>query len=82
MKIAFYITKDNNTDEFANTIKDTILEIEPETEILEIHDRQLDQDNWQNPVPVVLWTQLSLLFFLHLIAPTRKTEGTGEGIQI
>jgi len=48
MKIAFYITKDNSTDEFANTIRDTILEIAPDTEIVEIQDRLLDQENWQN----------------------------------
>ena len=48
MKIALYVTKEKNYVEFSETIKETILELDPETEIIEIEDERLDQENWEN----------------------------------
>ncbi|MEE9411321.1 MAG: NAD(+)/NADH kinase [Candidatus Heimdallarchaeota archaeon] len=48
MKIALYITEDKNTKDFADTIKEVILETEPETEIVEIQDKIINEGNWDN----------------------------------
>ena len=48
MKIALYSLNDKVSTDFTKTIKDTILELEPETEIIEIEDQELNESNWES----------------------------------
>lgn len=48
MIIALYIANDSNSKEFANIIRETLLELDPEVEIIKIEDEVLNEDNWEN----------------------------------
>ena len=48
MKIALYITESKSYVKFAQSIKEIIQETSPETEIIELSDTELNQENWQN----------------------------------
>ncbi|GAH66716.1 unnamed protein product, partial [marine sediment metagenome] len=52
MKIALYSMKGKNSTEYTYTIKEMIIELKPETEILEIEDRELNEDNWEGQLRV------------------------------
>jgi NAD+ kinase len=52
MKIALYSLRGKSSTEYTNTIKEMILELEPETEILEIEDQELDEDNWEGQLRI------------------------------
>jgi len=47
MKIALYLNNEENALEFAKIIKDTIIELSPETKIIEFQDKILDESNWE-----------------------------------
>jgi NAD+ kinase len=48
MIIALYIANDSNSKKFATTIKDTLLELDAEVEIIEFEDEELNENNWEN----------------------------------
>jgi NAD kinase len=52
MKIALYSLRGKSSTEYTSTIKEMILELEPETEILEIEDQELDEDNWEGQLRI------------------------------
>ena len=52
MKIALYSMNDKNSREFTSTIKEMILELELETEIFEIEDEELNENNWESQLRV------------------------------
>ena len=48
MIIALYIAKDSNSKNFANVIKETLAELDAETEIIEVEDETINEENWEN----------------------------------
>ncbi|MHA1397686.1 MAG: NAD(+)/NADH kinase [Candidatus Heimdallarchaeaceae archaeon] len=45
MKIALYVAKDQNSMEFCKILKESMIELSPEIEIVEIEDKHLDERN-------------------------------------
>ncbi|MHA2308046.1 MAG: NAD(+)/NADH kinase [Candidatus Heimdallarchaeaceae archaeon] len=81
MKIALYVTENKNFVEFSNTIKETIQELAPETEIVELRDVELNQENWQNELKNFALNNVDLVMtvgdtgtFLRAIFLSRKSS--------
>ncbi len=50
MKLTLYLNNEKNALEFAQKIKETIMELSPETKISEVQDKLLDENNWERQV--------------------------------
>lgn len=48
MIMALYVSNDSNSQKFAGIIKETLLEIDPDVEIIEFEDDELNENNWEN----------------------------------
>lgn len=48
MILALYVSNDIISQKFAEIIKGTLLEIDPEVEIIEFEDEELNENNWEN----------------------------------
>ena len=52
MKIALYSMNDKNSKEFTSIIKEMIVELENNTEILDVEDEELNENNWESQLRV------------------------------
>ena len=50
MKLTLYLNNEENALDFAQKIKETLMELSPETKISEIQDKLLDENNWEKQV--------------------------------
>ena len=50
MNLALYVATDKSAKNFAQEIKSVLLELEPTLEIMELQDKELDQENWENEI--------------------------------
>jgi len=48
MIMALYVSNDSNSQKFAGIIKETLLEIDPDVEVIEFEDEELNESNWEN----------------------------------
>jgi len=48
MNLALYVSKESTAKTFAQTIKTSLIDLEPSLNIIEIEDIELTADNWQN----------------------------------
>ncbi|MHA1199125.1 MAG: NAD(+)/NADH kinase [Candidatus Heimdallarchaeaceae archaeon] len=50
MNLALYIAEEQTARLFAKEIKEVLLELDPSLSILELQDKELDKDNWDNEI--------------------------------
>ena len=50
MNLALYIAEEKTSKEFAQEIQEVLLELNPSLDIIELQDKELTEDNWQNEI--------------------------------
>ncbi len=50
MNLALYIANEQTAQSFANDIKAVLLELDPSISIIELQDKELGKDNWENEI--------------------------------